>query len=110
MVGGPSSEIAHAPRVIIADLVSVAVVDVHHVFDALLAAAHGHFPSQREASAQGVETRLGYVGRVSACLQRRPSSGRRLRGSPWRPSPAPPGSRHVIAKWKAAASGIHVVI
>ena len=64
MVGGPSSEIAHAPRVIIADLVSVAVVDVHHVFDALLAAAHGHFPSQREASAQGVETRLGYVGRV----------------------------------------------
>ena len=68
MVGGLSSEIAHAPRVIIADLVSVAVVDVHHVFDALLAAAHGHFPSQREASAQGVETRLGYVGRVNVMM------------------------------------------
>ena len=37
------SGIAHTPRVIVVDVIPVAVVDVLHVLDAPLAAAHGHF-------------------------------------------------------------------
>eukprot|EP00966_Prymnesium_polylepis_P139499 3223508-Prymnesium_polylepis.2 len=60
-VGGPSSEIAHAPRAIVADLVSVTVVDVLHVFGALLAAAHGHFvPPKGRLSLEQDSDQRGY--------------------------------------------------